>query len=92
MAAIYAGGAITFPLFLVVNPGANWDADDCVTRWGSLREMHRNLSLVRSLGDLDKRDPDFYGDEAVANEEARRRIDMRDKALAVTTPPQTSPP
>ena len=92
MAIVAMNGALTFPIFLVVNPDLTWDAGDCVTRWGSLREMHRNLSLVRSLGDLDKRDPDFYGDEAVANEEARRRIDMRDKALAAATPPQTSPP
>jgi hypothetical protein len=54
--------------------------------------MHRNLSLVRSLDDLDRRDPDFYGDETAANEEAKRRIDVRDKALAAATPPQTSPP
>ena len=78
MAAIYAGGAITFPLFLVVNPGANWDADDCVTRWGSLREMHRNLSLVRSLDDLDKREPEFFTEEDEALAEAERRIKVRD--------------
>lgn len=78
MAAIYAGGAITFPLFLVVNPGANWDAGDCVARWDSLREMHRNLSLVRSLDDLDKREPEFFTEEAEALAEAERRIKVRD--------------
>jgi len=81
MAIVAMNGALTFPIFLVVNPSATWDAGDCVTRWDSLREMHRNLSLVQSLDDLDKRDPDFYGDEAVANEEARRRIEMRDDAI-----------
>ncbi len=83
MAIVATNGALTFPIFLVVNPSTTWSAEDCVTRWGSLREMHRNLSLVRSLDDLDKRDPDFYGDETAANEEALRRIEMRDKALAV---------